>query len=80
MNLAMTTIVGYVAMATFLFWYIPYITRNRQSLLWLPSRGVCFLFGDGMTASVIGLIVQVVVPGALVCWATVSILHTIFPV
>lgn len=79
MQLAATTIIGYVATATFLFWYIPFITRHRESMVWLPSRFVSFLFGDSTIATVIAVIVQVLVPAAVVCWLAVSVLHILFP-
>lgn len=79
MQIAATTIVGYVAAATFLFWYIPFISRNRDSWVWLPSRFISFLFGEGNIALFFALLAQVVVPAALVCWVAVSVLHILFP-
>jgi hypothetical protein len=78
MNLVAITMTGYAATATFLFWYIPFITRNRTSWLWLPSRGVHFLFGTGMSATVVALVIQVIVPAAFVCWAAVATLKLLF--
>lgn len=79
MELAATTLIGYAATATFLFWYIPFIMRNKRSWVWTPSRCVHFLFGAGYTATVFALIVQVVAPAVLVCVAAVKVLHLLLP-
>lgn len=79
MRLVATTMIGYVSSGVFLLWYIPFITRNRSSAAWFPSKFVRFLFGDGMTATAIALIVQVIVPAALVWWVSVVIFQLLFP-
>lgn len=78
MKLVATTLIGYVAAATFLFWYIPFITRNKKSWTWLPTHAVYFLFGDGYVAAAAALILQVVVPAALVGWCASSVLRLLF--
>lgn len=78
MELAATTLIGYAATATFLLWYIPFLTRNRTSWVWTPSRCVHFLFGAGYTATAFALVIQVIAPAALVCWGAVSVLHLLF--
>lgn len=79
MELAAITAIGYGVTATFLFWYIPFITRNRRSWVWLPTRFVAFLLGgESTTAMVVGVFVQVVVPAAAICWITVLTFRILF--
>lgn len=79
MRIVATTMIGYVACGVFLLWYIPFLTRNRSSAAWFPSRIIHFLFGDGLIAVSIALTIQVIVPAAFVAWASVATFKLFLP-
>lgn len=79
MRLVATTMIGYVASGVFLLWYIPFLTRNRSSSAWFPSKVVHFLFGEGFAAQCIALTIQVIAPAAIVAWVSVATFKILFP-